>query len=168
MRPTVLWAARTNDAVGDSVARHPAAHIILDVGHTVGEGNRPPPLHRAFSVFLFDPATERLLLQRRAASKRTFPGLWSNTCCSHPLQGETIHQAMRRKLQDELGIPPMMVRMATRRELGMALCQGIDWRGGGGVCILGQDALPRLFRRSGLGRARKLIRCAPIPHVRAN
>lgn len=76
------------------------------------EGNQPPPLHRAFSVFLFDPATGQLLLQRRAASKRTFPGLWSNTCCSHPLQGETIRQAMRRKLQDELGIPQAMVCVA--------------------------------------------------------
>jgi len=43
-------------------------------------------LHRAFSVFLFD-AEGRLLLQQRAASKITFPNVWTNTCCSHPLSG---------------------------------------------------------------------------------
>ena len=43
-------------------------------------------LHRAFSVFLFDEAG-RLLLQQRAAEKITFPNVWTNTCCSHPLFG---------------------------------------------------------------------------------
>jgi isopentenyl-diphosphate delta-isomerase len=42
-------------------------------------------LHRAFSVFLFDPVSGKLLLQRRAAEKITFPNMWTNTCCSHPL-----------------------------------------------------------------------------------
>jgi isopentenyl-diphosphate delta-isomerase len=42
-------------------------------------------LHRAFSVFLFDPESGKLLLQRRAAEKITFPNMWTNTCCSHPL-----------------------------------------------------------------------------------
>ena len=49
------------------------------------------PLHRAFSVFLFHPESGKLLLQRRADEKITFPGMWTNTCCSHPLTafGET-------------------------------------------------------------------------------
>jgi isopentenyl-diphosphate delta-isomerase type 1 len=42
-------------------------------------------LHRAFSVFLFDPDSGKLLLQRRAKEKITFPDMWTNTCCSHPL-----------------------------------------------------------------------------------
>ena len=51
------------------------------------EGAQPSGLlHRAFSVFLFD-ADGRLLLQQRALSKITFPGVWTNTCCSHPLYG---------------------------------------------------------------------------------
>ena len=44
-------------------------------------------LHRAFSVFLFD-TQNRLLLQQRASSKVTFPSVWTNTCCSHPLSGQ--------------------------------------------------------------------------------
>jgi isopentenyl-diphosphate delta-isomerase len=41
-------------------------------------------LHRAFSVFLFN-SENKLLLQQRASEKITFPDLWTNTCCSHPL-----------------------------------------------------------------------------------
>lgn len=42
-------------------------------------------LHRAFSVFLFRPSDGKLLLQKRADEKITFPSMWTNTCCSHPL-----------------------------------------------------------------------------------
>ena len=68
-------------------------------------------LHRAFSVFLFD-SSGRLLLQQRSDAKITFPGFFTNTCCSHPLflSGETegelgARRAARRKLNQELGIP---------------------------------------------------------------
>ncbi|RKP23055.1 isopentenyl pyrophosphate isomerase, partial [Syncephalis pseudoplumigaleata] len=70
-------------------------------------------LHRAFSVFLFDPQG-RLLLQQRADEKITFPAYWTNTCCSHPLNKEDelveedqlgVKRAARRKLEHELGIP---------------------------------------------------------------
>ncbi|KAI0132490.1 NUDIX hydrolase domain-like protein [Xylariales sp. AK1849] len=72
-------------------------------------------LHRAFSVFLFDDQN-RLLLQQRASEKITFPDMWTNTCCSHPLSipGETgsnlpesvegVKRAAQRKLDHELGI----------------------------------------------------------------
>lgn len=42
-------------------------------------------LHRAFSAFVFRPSDGRLLLQKRAAEKITFANMWTNTCCSHPL-----------------------------------------------------------------------------------
>jgi isopentenyl-diphosphate Delta-isomerase len=73
-------------------------------------------LHRAFSVFLFHPGTKKLLLQQRASEKITFPDMWTNTCCSHPLgvPGETgatldaavlgVKRAAVRKLEQELGI----------------------------------------------------------------
>jgi len=71
-------------------------------------------LHRAFSVFLFNSRNE-LLLQQRAEHKVTFPFVWTNTCCSHPLYtpeelDETNHigvrRAAQRKLLNELGIKP--------------------------------------------------------------
>lgn len=75
------------------------------------------PLHRAFSVFLFDQAG-RLLLQKRSDDKITFPKYWANTCCSHPLfvDGEKdgvegVKRAARRKLEQELGIKPEQVPM---------------------------------------------------------
>lgn len=53
-------------------------------------------LHRAFSVFLFRPSDGKLLLQKRASEKITFPDMWTNTCCSHPLalqdEMEEAHQ----------------------------------------------------------------------------
>ncbi|KAJ2892789.1 isopentenyl-diphosphate delta-isomerase [Zalerion maritima] len=72
-------------------------------------------LHRAFSVFLFDDQN-RLLLQQRASEKITFPDMWTNTCCSHPLgiptemgsslrdSIEGVKHAAQRKLNHELGI----------------------------------------------------------------
>ena len=78
--------------------------------------NIMPPqsmLHRAFSVFLFRPSDGRLLMQKRAIEKITFPDMWTNTCCSHPLairqelveEGTLgIRRAAQRKLYHELGI----------------------------------------------------------------
>jgi len=60
-------------------------------------------LHRAFSVFLFNRRGE-LLLQQRAANKRLWPLYWSNSCCSHPRQGESIDEAAGRRLYDELNV----------------------------------------------------------------
>ena len=90
-------------------------------------------LHRAFSVFLFS-ADDKLLLQQRASTKITFPSLWTNTCCSHPLYGyeptevdtpEGIadgsvlgaKRAAVRKLKHELGIQPESVPLDQFRYL---------------------------------------------------
>jgi isopentenyl-diphosphate delta-isomerase len=68
------------------------------------DAHRPPGhLHRAISIFAIDPDA-RILLQRRAASKYHFPGLWTNTCCSHPRPGESVEDAARRRLREEMGI----------------------------------------------------------------
>jgi isopentenyl-diphosphate delta-isomerase len=61
------------------------------------------PLHLAFSVFIFD-SRGRLLLQRRAESKKTWPGVWSNSCCGHVMLHETAEAAAKRRLQFELGL----------------------------------------------------------------
>ena len=60
-------------------------------------------LHRAFSAFLFDDCGA-LLLQQRAATKRLWPGYWSNSCCSHPRRDESMEVATRRRLDDELNV----------------------------------------------------------------
>lgn len=60
-------------------------------------------LHRAFSLFIFNPAGE-LLLQRRASGKRLWPSFWSNSCCSHPRQGEGMDEAVQRRMGQELGL----------------------------------------------------------------
>ena len=46
-------------------------------------------LHRAFSVLIFD-SNEKLLIQQRADEKITFPSIWANSCCSHPLYQDRI------------------------------------------------------------------------------
>lgn len=66
------------------------------------EVHRRGLLHRAFSVFLTDG--ERMLLQRRSRGKYHSGGLWANACCSHPRAGESLEQAVPRRLKEELGI----------------------------------------------------------------
>lgn len=62
-----------------------------------------PHLHRAFSIFIFNSKGE-LLMQQRALSKYHSPGLWTNTCCSHPRDGEELEEATSRRLWEEMGI----------------------------------------------------------------
>ncbi len=59
-------------------------------------------LHRAFSVVVFNREGQ-LLLQQRSENKQLWPFYWSNTCCSHPLEGESYEQAGQRRLQTEMG-----------------------------------------------------------------
>ena len=66
------------------------------------EAHQKALLHRAFSVFILNDKGE-IMLQQRAASKYHSPNLWTNTCCSHPRQGETTIEAGRRRLQEEMG-----------------------------------------------------------------
>ena len=67
------------------------------------EAHRRGVLHRAFSVVLFNSNGE-LLLQKRADKKYHSGGLWTNTCCSHPLPHESIGDAAERRLKYEMGI----------------------------------------------------------------
>ncbi len=60
-------------------------------------------LHRAFSIFIFNTKGE-LLLQQRAEEKYHSPGLWTNTCCSHPNFGEELNDAIKRRLFQEMGM----------------------------------------------------------------
>lgn len=66
------------------------------------EAHKKALLHRAFSILVFNNKGE-LLIQQRAKTKYHCPGLWANTCCSHPRWSETIEDAANRRLQEEMG-----------------------------------------------------------------
>jgi isopentenyl-diphosphate delta-isomerase len=66
------------------------------------EAHRKGLLHRAFSVFVFN-SNKELLLQKRAIGKYHSEGLWTNTCCSHPSPNESLVNAGKRRLQEEMG-----------------------------------------------------------------
>lgn len=67
------------------------------------EAHHKAVLHRAFSVFIFNSKHE-LLLQQRAFTKYHTPGLWTNTCCSHPRDNESVKDAAKRRLMEEMGM----------------------------------------------------------------
>jgi isopentenyl-diphosphate Delta-isomerase len=72
------------------------------------------PLHLAFSAYLFNAAGQ-FLLTRRAEAKHTWPGVWTNTCCGHPLPGEPVAEGVRRRLRQELGIDTAMLMLVLPR-----------------------------------------------------
>lgn len=86
-------------------------HVVLvdDANRAIGTTSKndvhhqATPLHRGFSVFLFDHS-DQTLLQQRSRRKPTWPGAWSNACCGHPRLHESTLDAMHRRLAEELGV----------------------------------------------------------------
>ncbi|MFT5826644.1 MAG: isopentenyl-diphosphate delta-isomerase type 1 [Yoonia sp.] len=91
--------------------------LLCEQGQVIGTADKrvihtdSTPLHSAFSIFLFNENGE-MLTQQRAWSKKTWPGIWSNACCGHPLPGESHEAAAHRRLSDELGLTGLQLKLA--------------------------------------------------------
>jgi isopentenyl-diphosphate delta-isomerase len=106
--------ARSDAAAGGQAPTPDGADLVVlldDHRQPIGTAPRATvhdqatPLHLAFSCYAFDRAG-RLLVTRRALNKKTWPGVWTNTCCGHPRPGEEVAAAATRRLREELGLVP--------------------------------------------------------------
>jgi isopentenyl-diphosphate Delta-isomerase len=85
------------------------------------------PLHLAFSAYLVDDAGA-LLVTRRALTKATFPGVWTNSACGHPAPGEPVEDAVGRRARDELGLEVHGLRLVLPRFSYRAEMDGVvEW-----------------------------------------
>ncbi|MCW2885328.1 MAG: isopentenyl-diphosphate Delta-isomerase [Streptosporangiaceae bacterium] len=97
----------------------PAEEIVLldPAGRAVGTAPKvashhsDTPLHLAFSCYLIDEAG-RVLITQRAHEKLSFPSVWTNSCCGHPAPGESLREAVRRRVQTELGVTVTAMTLA--------------------------------------------------------
>ena len=90
-RDPVIVSLEPDGSVGPPMAR--------SVAHQA-----PGVLHLAVSVQVVDPADNKWLLQRRAASKALFGGRWTNTCCTHPAPGVDLAETAVQRVEQEAGL----------------------------------------------------------------
>jgi len=141
----LLSSASALDPVQESLLSEPC--ILVDKhDNIIGQASKKEchkivdgtsPLHRAFSLFIFNEEGS-LLLQKRSDTKITFPSLWTNSCCSHPLmQGDEpdgvagVKLAASRRSVIELGIPEDQLKVENMHYLTRILYQapstGGEW-----------------------------------------
>ncbi|MEO7540313.1 MAG: isopentenyl-diphosphate Delta-isomerase [Pyrinomonadaceae bacterium] len=99
----VAWYKRYRYAFDDMIVYVDKYFNPIGTASKLPAHNKETRLHRAFSVFIFNDQGE-LLLQQRAFTKKTWPGVWSNSCCGHVMLHESTEAAAKRRLDYELGI----------------------------------------------------------------
>lgn len=85
-------------------------HVILLDAQDIPSGTlekyaahtQQTPLHLAFSSWLFN-AEGQFLITRRSLVKKAWPGVWTNSVCGHPQEGENTEEAIVRRCRFELG-----------------------------------------------------------------
>jgi isopentenyl-diphosphate delta-isomerase type 1 len=107
-------AASLSPAVSPSLEPHV---VLLDArGRPVGTARKSEvhgpatPFHLGFSCYVVR-ADGRTLITQRSSRKRTWPGVWTNSCCGHPRLGERLDEAVSRHLRDELGLEPTRMKL---------------------------------------------------------
>ena len=87
------------------------SHRVVGTAPKLSAHHRDTPLHLGFSCYVVD-GEGRVLLTQRASSKRTWPDTWTNACCGHPQLGETLREAVERRLDFELGVTARAMALA--------------------------------------------------------
>lgn len=90
--------SQADEVVLIDATRRPSGRMDRIAAHTADT-----PRHLGFSLYLFDH-DDRVLVTRRALTKRTWPGVWTNSCCGHPRPDEPVADAVVRRLDEELGL----------------------------------------------------------------
>jgi isopentenyl-diphosphate delta-isomerase len=106
----VVLVTESNRRIGTALKR--TIHTI----HT--------PLHRGFSLFLFN-SHGQTLLTKRSGKKATFPGVWTNAVCGHPAPGESVISAAQRRARRELGIHVRTIKIRADYRYRFADANGI-------------------------------------------
>lgn len=93
--------------------------IVNEAGETIGKATRKEChsgsklLHPVVHLHIFNDAGD-LYLQKRSMTKDIQPGKWDTAVGGHVDLGETVEEALRREVREELGITDFIPQLITR------------------------------------------------------